>query len=470
MANLMNKIFSFLALFLILAGCQQKPSLTSAPNLIIILTDDQGWGDVGFNGCTDIHTPNLDALAASGVVFSQGYVSHPYCSPSRAGLLTGKYQQSFGHENNPGYPEFVDEIPDGLPLDEVLLSDILSENGYTSAAVGKWHLGDHPEFWPTNRGFQEWYGFSGGGMNYWGLASEPIKGVLHQGKPVPQEELSYLTDDFTKASVDFIKKQGKKPFFLYLAYNAPHAPIQATRAYLESTDYIEDGARSTYAAMIAGIDAGVGEISSALKEQDIFDNTLIVYLSDNGGHGMGSSCGPYRGWKGMVYEGGIRVPFCLSWPARLQGGKVYKEAISALDIFPTFLEAAGISTEDLDSDGCDLIPYLSGAKQGPPHEALFWRYTNGAGYAVRKGNFKLVNQYKKTLSLFNMETDPFEQYNLAASQPQKVTELQNLYEDWDKSNVDALWEDPHLENVEKQENARLEAVRRASPPNERSRQ
>lgn len=458
----MDQIYPVLALAIILAGCQPKDTEPGPPNLIVILTDDQGWGDVGFNGSTDIHTPHLDALAASGVVFTQGYVSHPYCSPSRAGLLTGKYQQSFGHESNPGYPEFEDEIPDGLPLDEVLLSEILSENGYVTAAVGKWHLGDHPDFWPTNRGFQEWYGFSGGGMNYWGHAKDPIRGVLHQGRPVPMEELSYLTDDFTKASVDFLKKQGRKPFFLYLAYNAPHAPIQATRAYLAGTDYIEDGARSAYAAMIAGVDAGVGEITSALVEQDILDNTLIVFLSDNGGHGLGSSCGPYRGWKGMLYEGGIRVPFCLSWPAKLEGGKVYDEAISALDIFPTFLKAAGLPADDIASDGINLLPYLSGEKEGLPHDELYWRYTNGAGYAVRKGDFKLVSQHKKALSLFNMKDDPYEQNSLVTKLPEKVSELQVLYEIWNRNNMDALWEDPHVENVEKQEKARLDAVRRAS--------
>lgn len=458
----MKRFSILILLFISLSACKQNTPVSVPPNLILILTDDQGWADVGFNGCTDIHTPHLDALAASGVVFLQAYVSHPYCSPSRAGLLTGRYQQLYGHENNPGYPEYEDEIPDGLPLDQVLISDILKEQGYATAAVGKWHLGDDPKFWPRERGFEEWYGFSGGGMNYWGQTSDPIRGVLLNGTPVPLEELSYLTDDFTKASVKFIRDHKDTPFFLYLAYNAPHAPIQATREYLAGTGYLEDGARSAYAAMIAGIDAGVGQITEILDKQGILENTLIVFLSDNGGHNIGSSSGPYRGWKGMIYEGGIRVPFCLSWPAGIDPGLRYEEAISALDIFPTFLEAAGISAEDMELDGVSLLPYLRGELANAPHEHLYWRYSDGAGYAVRSGDYKLVNQYLKPVSLFHMAQDPYEQVNLAGSNPDKVQELQDLYETWDRRNVTPLWEDPHLENVAKQEHDRLEAVRRAS--------
>ncbi len=446
----------------LLTSCQQKQIEFTPPNLIIILTDDQGWGDVGFNGCTDIRTPHLDALAASGVVFSQGYVSHPYCSPSRAGLLTGKYQQQFGHENNPGYPEFEDQTPDGLPLNETLLSDILKENGYATAAIGKWHLGDSPEYWPTERGFDHWYGFSGGGNNYWGVSREPIRGVLHNGNPVPQNELTYLTDDFTEASLDFIQDKADTPFLLYLAYNAPHAPIQAPKAYLSTTEYMEDGARSAYAAMIVAVDEGVGKIRAELERLEILENTLIVFLSDNGGHNIGSSCGPYRGWKGMLFEGGIRVPFCLSWPLQLQPMGTYHQSVSALDIVPTFLSAAGIKPDYGDLDGVNLLPYLREEVSGPPHKEMYWRYSNGAGYAVRQGNYKLVSQHLKPLSLFNLEVDPYEQKNLAESNAGKVRELQELYETWNKKNVTPLWEDPHLENVAKQEKARQDAVERAS--------
>lgn len=445
-----------------LVACQQNSEPASPPNLIVILTDDQGWGDVGFNGCTDIQTPHLDALAASGVVFTQGYVSHPYCSPSRAGLLTGKYQQHFGHENNPGYPAFEDEVPDGLPLSEALLSNVLKDLGYSTAAIGKWHLGDHPDFWPTNRGFDEWFGFSGGGLNYWGISPNPIKGVLHNGEPVPQNELSYLTDDFTDASVEFIKQQAHKPFLLYLAYNAPHAPIQATSDYLKRTSYMEDGARSAYAGMIVGIDEGVGKIRAELKKQGILENTLIVFLSDNGGHNIGSSCGPYRGWKGMLFEGGIRVPFCLSWPDQLQGQKMYHHPVSALDIVPTFLSAAGVKSDDAELDGVNLLPFLKGEIENPPHKELYWRYSDGAGYAVRQGDYKLVSQHLKPLSLFNLKTDPYEQENLVASSPELVEKLQGLYKSWNQKNVPPLWEDPHIENVAKQEKARQDAIRRAS--------
>nr|MBX2874608.1 sulfatase-like hydrolase/transferase [Saprospiraceae bacterium] len=377
-----------------------------------------------------------------------------YCSPSRAGLLAGRYQQKFGHENNTPYNQQDENA--GLPLDEQMLSEVLKENGYNTCAIGKWHLGDHEKFWPINRGFDEWFGFYGGGMSFWGdIGKKPaISGVLRNGEIVPQSELTYLTDDFSAEAVKFIQKQEEDPFFLYLAYNAPHAPIHATEEYLAKTDHIEDGGRSAYAAMVVGMDEGIGKVIQTLKEQGLYENTLIFFYSDNGGHLHGASSYPFRGHKGMLFEGGIRVPFLLSYPDKLKYTHHYPHAISALDIFPTVLAAADITpTKPL--DGVNLLPFISGNASSPPHHKLFWRYSDGAGYAVRKDNYKLIySGYKEDVLLFNLDTDPFEKNNLAQEQPEKVKELLEEYQVWNKELIPAKWYDPHPENILKEEQKR----------------
>lgn len=457
------KLIIALSFFILLPAFTFAGSAPGArPNVIIVLTDDQGWEDVGFNGGKDIHTPHLDALAASGVVFPQGYVSHPYCSPSRAGLLTGRYQQHFGHECNPGYEGYETEDPPGLPLSETLLSQLLKKNGYVTGAIGKWHLGDDPKFWPVNRGFDYWYGFSGGGRSYWSDSDPGSQRALRlNGELQPEEQVSYLTDDFTDDAVEFIKRYKEEPFFLYLAYNAPHGPIHATREYLDRTDYLENGSRSAYAAMIVAVDDGMGKIANELERAGILDNTLIVYLSDNGGHGNGSSCGPYRGWKGMLFEGGIRVPFFMTWPDGLGGNGVYEKPVIALDLFPTILAATNTpKPSDLDLHGVNLIQVLKDPGTDA-HETLYWRYSAGKGYAVRHGKYKLVSQHMKPISLFDMDSDPYEHTNLAEELPDVTSELQALYDQWNQDNLDPLWDDPHIPNVEKQENEKRKIVGRA---------
>ncbi len=432
------------------------------PNVIIILTDDQGWDDVGFNGGTDIPTPNLDALAAGGVVFSQGYVSHPYCSPSRAGLLTGRYQQQYGHECNPGYVGFETENPPGLPLTETLLPQLLEE--YSTGAIGKWHLGDDPKFWPTERGFQYWFGFSGGGRGYWSDPNISGQKKLRRNEgESSEEEVSYLTDDFTEDALKFIQTNRNKPFFLYLAYNAPHAPIQATYNYLERTNYLENGARAAYAAMVVAVDDGVGRILEALDKERIRENTLVIYLSDNGGaDNLGASNRPYRGRKGMLFEGGIRIPFCMAWPEGIEARGNYMNPVSSLDIFPTIMAATGSAVpENLELDGVNLLPFLE-YPDVKVHPVLYWRYSGGQGWAVRKGRYKLVSQHLKALSLFDMEKDPYEHDNLANKLPKLREELNALYEHWNEGNTTPLWDDPHIENVEKQEIERLQYLEKAN--------
>lgn len=450
-----------LIILLLLLSFQLSIYSQSKPNVIIIVSDDQGWNDVGFNGGKDIPTPHLDALAGDGVVFDAGYASHPYCSPSRAGLLAGRYQQKFGHENNTPYNQ-ADENA-GLPLNEMMLSEVLKENGYATCAIGKWHLGDHEKFWPTQRGFDEWFGFYGGGMSFWGdTGKKPAKsGVLRNGEIVPQSDLTYLTDDFTHEAVKFIQKQEQDPFFLYLAYNAPHAPIHATAEYLAKTAHIEDGVRSAYGAMVVGMDAGIGKVIQTLKDQGLYENTLIFFYSDNGGHLHGASSYPFRGHKGMLFEGGIRVPFLFTYAGKIKHPHHYPHAVSALDIFPTVLAAANIApTKTL--DGVNLLPFLSGNTAARPHQTLYWRYSDGAGYAVRKGDYKLIySGYKEKLLLFDLATDPYEQEDLADQRADIVQELSVVYQDWNKKLIPAKWYDPHPENILKEEQKRQAVLEKA---------
>ncbi|WP_396633909.1 sulfatase-like hydrolase/transferase [Maribacter sp. R86514] len=439
----------------------QKPKNTPKPNIIVILTDDQGWLDVGFNGGTDIPTPNLDALAKEGVIFNNGYVSHPYCSPSRAGLLTGRYQARFGHDCNMPY-DGENDASVGTPLSEKIISEALKEQGYVTSAIGKWHVGDHPSLHPPQQGFDHWFGFAGGSMNYWGTPNGPLRTIFRNNVEVPETELSYLTDDFTKEAITFMEENKSKPFFIYLAYNAPHAPDHATKQYLEETKHIEYGGRSVYAAMVNGVDAGVGKINSYLQDNGLKENTILVFLSDNGGRATQASNGPNRGHKGMLFEGGIKVPFFMVWKNRIKADKKYDEVVSSLDLFPTLLSATGGKTEhEKQLDGVDLLPYLEYENE-KPHETLFWRSVGGFEYAVRHQDYKLYKSaYKDKTMLFNLKTDALERYDIASNYPEIVSKLETLYKDWDSNNMAPGWVDPHAENVIKEEK-KYKAIRQKS--------
>ncbi|TRX60682.1 sulfatase-like hydrolase/transferase [Fulvivirga sp. M361] len=435
------------------------------PNIIIILTDDQGWADVGFNGATDIPTSNLDRMAGEGVVFKNGYVSHPYCSPSRAGLLTGRYQARFGHDCNLPYGEPNDSSI-GTPPSEKMISEALKEQGYRTGAIGKWHVGDHPDLQPLAQGFDHWFGFVGGNMNFWGIPTSPLQTIFRNHTKVPQEELSYLTDDFTNEAIHFITQEDDNPFFLYLAYNAPHAPDHATAEYLEKTRHIEYGGRSVYAAMVNAVDAGIGRIDSTLKANDIKNNTLVVFLSDNGGRKEFADNRPNRGHKGMLFEGGIKVPFFITWPDGLKDNQTYDEPVISLDLFPTFLDASGVDlTKETQLDGISLLPYLSGERQETPHETLFWRSVGGFEYAVRKGKFKLYKSaYKRKTLLFDLEKDRYERNDISAQFPDVLAELEQTYMNWDTENLAPRWVDPHPENVVKEEEKWQNERKRSLPP------
>lgn len=413
------------------------------PNIVIILADDLGYADLGFQGCKDIPTPHLDRLAAAGTRCTNGYVSGPYCSPTRAGLLTGRYQQRFGHEFNPG------AAGAGLPVTETTIADRLKKAGYATGLVGKWHLGGVPRFHPNRRGFDEFFGFLGGAHPY----------VVERGAPILRndevvDEHEYLTDAFGREAVAYIERHKEHPFLLYLAFNAVHTPMQATDARLKRFEEIADPQRRTYAAMASAMDDAVGQVLDKLKSANLDDDTLVFFFSDNGGPTMatttinGSSNAPLRGSKRTTLEGGIHVPFVVRWPGKVPAGKTYDGALIQLDILPTALAAAGVkSAPEWKLDGVDLLPFLRGEAKGDPHGTLYWRF--GSQMAIRHGDLKLV-RYDSTADgqegrratdarLYNLAEDIGESKDLAATQPEKLKALQSEWDKWNAELVSPLW-------------------------------
>ena len=422
------------------------------PNILVIVADDLGYADLGFQGGADVPTPHINSIAASGARFTNGYVSGPYCSPTRAGLLTGRYQQRFGHEFNPGGEGSAaagkGEI--GLPLSETTIANRLKEAGYTTGLVGKWHLGASPKFHPQQRGFDEFYGFLGGGNTYFNQETTTIlRGTEKQSEP------TYLTDAFGREAVSFIDRHQKKPFFLYLAFNAVHTPMEADETRLGKFADIQDQQRKTYAAMLSAMDDAVGDVLKKLRESQLEENTLIFFISDNGGPTMrgttinGSINSPLRGSKRTTLEGGIRVPFAIQWKGHIAPGTVYNRPVIQLDIQPTALAAAGVDIRpEWKFDGVNLLPFIAGQTTGVPHEALYWRL--GEQNAVRQGDWKLV-QYDLNVEsssptrgvtgkkLYHLLKDVNESRDLAAEYPDKVKELETLWQSWNSQLTKPLW-------------------------------
>lgn len=407
------------------------------PNIIVLLADDLGYADVGFQGSKDIVTPHLDALARAGVRCTDGYVTCPVCSPTRAGLLTGRYQQRFGYEFIGG----GGKQPVGLPPGEKTIADLLQAAGYATGAIGKWHLGKEPQFHPLARGFQEFYGFLGGGRSYFpAKAAAPLAPLdpILRGR-VPVEDPEYLTDAFGDEAVGFIDRHKRKPFFLYVAFNAPHVPLEAPPKYLDRFAAIPHKARRTYAAMVSAMDDAVGRIAQKLQAEGLDNDTLLFFLSDNGGHVMaGARNDPLRGLKGTVYEGGIRIPFVAKWTGRLPAGTTFSKPVVSLDIAATALAAAGIAAPpEPRLDGANLLPHLSGKEPQAPHEALYWRY--GDHHAVRKGPWKLTVPAVEPPGLYDLSQDLPEKNDLSATQPEKLRELTRLYAGWNAELPAPAW-------------------------------
>jgi arylsulfatase A-like enzyme len=417
---------------------------TERPNLIIILTDDQGYHDVGFNGGTDIPTPHLDSIARQGVRFTNGYVTYTVCSPSRAGLLTGRYPQRFGHERNPRWAPHDPAI--GLPRSERTLADVLGAAGYHCGLVGKWHLGAHPVFHPLQRGFHEFYGMVGGGKRYFPedlILDEPSK-AKHEGDSYrlkierngeTVETTRYLTDEFSDEAVRFVDQNRDRPFFLFLAYNAPHSPLQAPEDYLARFDHIKNPRRRTYAAMVSAVDDGIGRVMTRLRELGLEQNTIVFFLSDNGGptDDNASDNRPLRGKKGQPWEGGWRVPFALQWPGRIPRGRDFDHPISAMDIFATMAGLVGAQPDpERPLDGINLLPYLTDAQSGAPHEFIYLRMHDRGAYAVRSGDYKLViPERDKAPLLYNLRSDPGESVDISPAFPQQLQRLEEARRQWD---------------------------------------
>ncbi|MBI2478702.1 MAG: sulfatase [Planctomycetia bacterium] len=463
-----RSIVSLLALrtLLLAVGCSTTVLAADQPNIILLVADDLGYGELGCQGNTEIPTPYIDSIAANGTRFIQGYVTAPNCSPSRAGFLTGRIPTRFGYEFTPIGARNEDPGT-GLPKEETTLAELLHERGYTTGLIGKWHLGGTADYHPHRRGFDEFFGFlheghyfvpppydgvttmlrrrtiPGGGQGRWlsdrliytthmghdEPAYDANNPIICGGQPVVEHE--YLTNAFTREAVDFIDRHADKPFFLYLAYNAVHSPLQGADKYMQRFSHIEDIHRRIFAAMLANLDDSVGEVLDKVREKQLEEKTLIFFLSDNGGptRELTSSNLPLRGEKGQMYEGGLRVPFMVQWKGRIPAGRIFDKPVVSVDMFATAARLSGAKLPK-SLDGVDLMPYLTDQQSSAPHETFYWR--QGSKTALRHGDWKLVhmgrNLSQPKWELYNIAHDISEQNDLAAEMPARVTELDEIWQ------------------------------------------
>jgi len=459
------------------------------PNIVIILADDLGKTDISLYGGTAVHTPNIDALGKEGVVFDEAYCTSPICSPSRAGMLTGRYGQRYGYETQPnsryprnrleyyayknfvntgnwvlaplqGIPAEEDIARQGLPASEITLAELLGADGYRTAITGKWHLGHNGDFIPNNRGFGYQYGFYEAFTLYAPIGSPGIVEHRHDyfaskhiwaqertgtcairrdGAVIDEKE--YLTFAIAREAVQFIKENSAAPFLLYVPFSAPHTPFQAPVSYCERFSHVADTNKRVYYAMIAALDDAVGMISRAIKDAGLDEKTLVVFASDNGGatYTGATDNAPLKGGKFTNFEGGINVPLALRWKGRISGGARYTKPVSLLDVFATAASAAGCALpSDREIDGVDLLPYVTGSAKCSPHRALFWR--SCFNRAVRKGDWKLiVDERSGRKLLYNMRADKVEHRDLSAGNPETIEELMNHFRAWEKGMTGPLW-------------------------------
>jgi len=399
------------------------------PNFIFILVDDMGYADLSSFGSRDIRTPNIDRLAKEGVKLTQCYSNGPVCTPTRAAFITGRYQQRVGLEwaLGPGVKE------PGLPVEETSIARMLKNNGYATALLGKWHLGYKPEFSPNAHGFDDFFGILSGNVDHY---SHKENNGEHDLREQDKETFveGYLTDHLARRSVEFIKRQKDKPFFLYLAFNAVHWPFQRPNRpdTARTRETWLEGARGDYIEMMQSVDAAVGEVLKTLDQQGLARDTLVIFTSDNGGERL-SDNGPYFNTKGTLWEGGIHVPGLARWPAALPKGKVSRQVAITMDWTATILAAAGAQPERA-LDGMSLLPILQG-EQPVQDRTLCWRIDR-AGFrqqAIRSGKWKLVTQPTSVdLLLFDLERDPSERRNLFYEQQAKAVELRRKLAEWDK--------------------------------------
>ncbi|MFL2643806.1 MAG: N-acetylgalactosamine 6-sulfate sulfatase [Flavobacteriales bacterium] len=444
----MKKIISLIFISILLASCLDQEKMH--PNIIVIISDDQGYADVGFHGSKEIITPNIDRIANNGVVFSEGYVSYAVCSPSRAGLITGRYQNRFGYTRNILLAP-KDSLM-GLPLTEQTLPDVLNNLDYKTKAIGKWHLGAHESLVPERRGFDEFFGFIIGGHRYFpedltlndltearSQMDGYITRIYDNGKRIDTKK--YLTEELSDNAVKFIEENSDNPFFLYLSYNAPHTPLQATEKDLERNMHIEIEKRRIYAAMVSSMDDGIGLILDKLEEKKISDNTIVIFFSDNGGVEWYnfSDNGVLRGIKGDFFEGGIRVPFVMQWPKKIKAGITYDKPIISLDVFATVASAASAEKHiNNEIDGVDLLPYLTGNNSGLPHKYLYWQNRDKDIDVVRDERYKYL-RIKNDEYIFDLKNDIGEETNIINSSKPIYDRLKSQFKEWEKNMIDPVF-------------------------------
>jgi len=427
----MKKLALFFGCILILVSCSSIND--SKPNIIIILADDAGYSDFGFMGSVEIKTPNLDQLALDGVTFNNAYVSASVCSPSRAGLLTGMYQQRFGHECN-----LDSDVNNSFDPNQITIAEALKTEGYTTGLIGKWHLGDKTQNHPLKNGFDYFWGFISGARNYFYDPNEvnrnSIRNVVENYSQTKFE--GYLTDVLGEKAISFIDKnnQSNNPFFLFLSFNAPHTPMQAKEEVLKK---FKDNPRQVYASMMWSMDEAIGNVINALKENNQYDNTIIYFLSDNGAAmSNNASPFPFKGWKGNQFEGGIKTPMIMTWKNKIKSNTQFDGFISALDIFKTSLEVSNVNDELMvNADGKNIMNYLN--DNIIQNENLFWRKDKMA--TVRSGNYKLIRLNDTSTVLYNIENNFFEDLDLKLIEPSIHDSLFKLLLAWEDRMIDPNW-------------------------------
>ena len=443
-------------LVLVLISAAGMCAGSTAPNILLILADDLGYRDLSIQGCEQFETPQIDSIARNGIRFTDGYVSNSVCSPSRAGIMSGRV--GIGFESNL-VPESVMGLDQSLPT----MADYLKEAGYKTYLVGKWHLGYKPEYHPNRRGFDEFYGLLHGDRTYY---TDNLKSLIRNNKALqrngeyePEPEGSYVTDRLTARAIDYITRHVRgnrdQPFFMYISYTAPHGPWEAKPGYAERYPQISNERRRIYAGMIASLDEGVGQVIDCLKKEGIYENTLIIFLSDNGGPtgNAPTDNAPLQGSKGTLWEGGVRVPFLLQWPARVAAGQVLNDPVSSLDLVPTFLAAAGQKI-DLKTDGTDLTDYIVSGKSKPEPRPFVWRRNSTDYGALRLADYKWIIRREDSgdeVMVFNLKKDIGESNDLAKRMPDLASRMGQIYEAWEASATP-----PHFNVVWNPETSRYE--------------
>lgn len=426
---------SLIALAIAATSCGGAEDLAAAPaatpNVLLIVADDVGWADVPGFGDDPLEAPALARLAAEGVVHRAAYAAASVCSPARAALLTGRYPQRFGHENNTGDLERQRRDGIGLPVGVPTLVEALRARGYATGLVGKWHLGANEPFHPLARGFDEFFGFLGGGHDYF-VWNDVERGAILRGREAVAGD-EYLTDAFAREASAFLARHAERPFFLVLAPNAVHPPLQAPDDLFPPQDPALDETRRAYRAAFTGLDRALGRVLDELDRLELTDRTLVAFLGDNGGaEENGARNGPFRAGKRSPYEGGLRIPLVVRFPGGVRAGEALDDVVSALDVGATILAATGAELgEGLAPDGVDLAGPIDGSR------ALFWR--QGRSGAMREGRWKLVTRGVRPPELYDLVTDPGESKNVAAANAQVVARLRERYSGWEEGLVEPLW-------------------------------